>query len=126
MIADLCANGILLTDDGSGGIWQSGARTQMAQRPRPLTCPERDSRRYSLSALIDDLSGSKSGAEAFMLSADTFHDAADLLLLETGGWLGGGPGLQIPSAIQNLSLFSQTKCSTSQAAISKRASFAAG
>lgn len=90
VIADLCANGILLTDDGSGGIWQSGARTQMAQRPRPLTGPERDSRRYSLSALLDDLSGSKSGAEAFMLSADTFHDAADLLLLETRGWLGGG------------------------------------
>ncbi|HEY8700831.1 MAG TPA: nucleotidyltransferase domain-containing protein [Arthrobacter sp.] len=90
IIAELCASGILLTDDGSGDAWQSGARSQMAQGPRPLTGPERDSRRYSLSALIDDLSGSKSEAEAFMLSADIFHDAADLLLLETGGWLGGG------------------------------------
>lgn len=90
VIAELSASGILLTDDGSRDAWQSGARSQMAQGPRPLTGPERDSRRYSLSALIDILSGSKSEAEAFMLSADIFHDAADLLLLETGGWLGGG------------------------------------
>lgn len=90
VIAELCASGILLTDDGSGDAWQSGARSKMAQGPRPLTGPERDSRRYSLSALIDDLSGSKSVAEAFILSADIFQDAADLLLLETRGWLGGG------------------------------------
>jgi hypothetical protein len=62
----------------------------MAQGPHPLTNLERDSRRYSLSALIDDLSGSKSEAEAFMLAADIFRDSADLLLLETGHWLGGG------------------------------------
>lgn len=90
VIAELCASGILLTDDGSGDAWQSDARSQMAHGPRTLTGPERDSRRYDLSALIDDLSGSKSAAEAFMLAADVFHDAADLLLLETGGWLGGG------------------------------------
>jgi len=90
VIAELCASGILLTNDGSGTAWQSAARSQMAQGPRPLTGPERDSRRYGLSALIDDLSGSKTEADAFMLAADIFHDAADLLLLETGSWLGGG------------------------------------
>ena len=62
----------------------------MANGPEPLTTQERDSRRYSLSALIDDLSGSRSEAESFMLAADVFRDAADLLLLETGNWLGGG------------------------------------
>lgn len=90
VIAELCASGILLTDDGSGDQWQAGARSQMAQGPRPITDAERDSRRYDLSALIDDLSGSKSEAETFILTADVFHNAAALLLLETGGWLGGG------------------------------------
>jgi hypothetical protein len=74
IIADICARGILLTDGGSGEQWQSRAREQMVQCPRPLESGERDLRRYSLSALIDDL----------------FHDATELLLLESGSWLGGG------------------------------------
>lgn len=90
VIAELCASGILLTDNGGGEAWQAAARSQMAKGPKPLTIQERDSRRYSLSALIDDLSGSRSEAEVFMLAADIFRDAADLLLLETGNWLGGG------------------------------------
>lgn len=90
VLAELCAAGILLTDNGCGEAWQSDARSMMANGPKPLTTQERDSRRYSLSALIDDLSGSRSEAEAFMLAADVFRDAADLLLLETGNWLGGG------------------------------------
>lgn len=90
VIAALCASGILLTDDGSGAAWQADAQSHIAAGPRPLTNEERDFRRYNLSALVDDLSGNKLLAEAFILSADIFRDATDLLLLETGRWLGDG------------------------------------
>lgn len=90
VIAALCASGILLTDDGSGATWQAGALAEMARGPKPLTDQERDSRRYNLSALVDDLEGADSLAEIFMLTADIFRDAADLLLLEHGNWLGAG------------------------------------
>jgi len=56
----------------------------------PLEDYERDLRRYNLSALIDDLVGSRDDAETFALASDLFRDAADLLLLERGSWLGGG------------------------------------
>lgn len=90
VIAELCASGVLLTDDGPGRGWQSRAREQMAQGPKPLTDAERGSRCYGLSALVDDLTGSRDDAETFILTADVFREAADLLLLEAGSWLGGG------------------------------------
>lgn len=90
MIAELCAGGILLTDNGGGDAWQARARELMARGPKPLTESERGSRCYDLSALIDDLAGSQNEAETFVLTADVFRKTADLLLLETGGWLGGG------------------------------------
>jgi hypothetical protein len=55
VIADLCARGILLTDNGAGAEWQTRAREQMARGPMALGDGERDLRRYNLSALIDDL-----------------------------------------------------------------------
>lgn len=90
VIAALCASGVLLTDDGSGAAWQAGAQAEMARGPQPLTSQERDSRRYNLSALVDDLEGSQSSAEIFSLTAEVLREAADLLLLESENWLGTG------------------------------------
>ncbi|WP_051388655.1 nucleotidyltransferase domain-containing protein [Arthrobacter sp. 35W] len=90
VIADLCARGVLLTDDDGGAAWQAEAQAQMSRGPEPLTDGERGLRRYGLSALVDDLDGSTNPAETFMLAADVFREAADLLLLENGSWLGGG------------------------------------
>lgn len=90
VIAALCASGLLLTDDGSGAAWQAGAQAEIARGPEPLTDQERDSRRYNLSALVDDLEGSESAAEDFILTAEVLREAADLLLLENGNWLGAG------------------------------------
>ncbi|MDQ0664513.1 putative nucleotidyltransferase [Arthrobacter ulcerisalmonis] len=90
VIAALCASGLLLTDDGSGAAWQAGAQAEIARGPEPLTDQERNSRRYNLSALVDDLEGSESAAEDFMLTAEVLREAADLLLLENGNWLGAG------------------------------------
>ncbi|MBB5641231.1 nucleotidyltransferase domain-containing protein [Cryobacterium roopkundense] len=91
VIADLCAHGALLTDvDGRGLEWQRDARDRMRRGPLPLSANERELRRYGLSALVDDLSGSEDSAEIFMLSADVFREAADLLMLTRDHWLGGG------------------------------------
>lgn len=53
-----------------------------------------DRRRYALSALIDDLAGlSRSDAEAYVVTADTFREAAELALLVDHRWLGTGKWL---------------------------------
>jgi predicted nucleotidyltransferase len=90
VIADLCARGILLTDNGAGAEWQTRAREQMARGPMALGDGERDLRRYNLSALIDDLMGSRDAAETFALASGVFHETADLFLMESGSWLGDG------------------------------------
>lgn len=73
-IADLCARGILLTDNGVGEQWQWQAREHLARGPKPLEDDERDLRRYNLSALIDDVAGSRKDAETFALASDLFRD----------------------------------------------------
>jgi hypothetical protein len=90
VIADLCARGILLTDNGVGAEWQMRAREQMTRGPLALGDDERDLLRYNLSAFIDDLVGSRDDAETFALASDVFHGTADLFLMESGSWLGGG------------------------------------
>ncbi|MFJ4030172.1 nucleotidyltransferase domain-containing protein [Paenarthrobacter sp. NPDC089989] len=90
VIPDLCARGILLTDNGTGRQLQKQAREHMAQGPKVLEDSERSFRRYNLSALIDDLVGSQDNAERFAVSSDVFRDAAELFLLESGSWLGSG------------------------------------
>ncbi|WP_052135907.1 nucleotidyltransferase domain-containing protein [Arthrobacter sp. PAMC 25486] len=90
VIGDICARGLLLTDNGAGKQWQDEARLYMRQGPMPLTDAERDLRRYDLSCSMDDLLGSGSPAETFATASDVFRQTAELLLLRHQKWLGNG------------------------------------
>lgn len=90
VIGDICARGLLLTDNGPGKTWQDQARLYMEQGPSPLTDGERDLRRYDLSCSLDDLIGSTISAETFAIASEVFHQAAELLLLQHRMWLGKG------------------------------------
>lgn len=90
VIGDICARGLLLTDNGPGKQWQDQARVYMRQGPLPLTQAERDLRRYDLSCSMDDLLGSVSPAETFAIASEVFRQSAELLLLRHDKWLGSG------------------------------------
>lgn len=90
VLGDMVANGVLLTDHGTGALLQEGARRYMEKGPEPLTDTERGIRRYDLSNSLDDLHGSTDPAEKFAISADVFRQAVELLLLDETAWLGKG------------------------------------
>ena len=90
VIGDICARGLLLTDNGPGKKWQDAARRYMEQGPMPLTDGERDLRRYDLSCSLDDLLGSVVPAETFAIASEVFNQTAELLLPQHRMWLGKG------------------------------------
>jgi hypothetical protein len=90
VLGDLCAQGLLLTDRGSGEEWQREAQLYMERGPEPLTDEDRGLRRYELSSSLDDLRGSTAAAESFAITADVFRQSVELLLLQHGKWLGKG------------------------------------
>lgn len=90
VIGDICARGLLLTDNGPGKNWQDRARRYMEQGPLPLTDGERDLRRYDLSCSLDDLVGSTIPAETFAIASEVFRQTAELILLQHRRWLGKG------------------------------------
>jgi hypothetical protein len=93
VIAHMCATGIVLQDDGSAAAVQEAARLRLASPPAPLSQADRDLRRYSLSADLDDLTSGTSISERFMLEAEVFRQSAELVMRESGAWLGHGKWL---------------------------------
>ena len=90
VLGDLCARGILLTDNGQGEVWQLEARLYMERGPEPLSDEERRLRRYELSSSLDDLRGTTLPAESFVTASEVFRQSTELLLLQHGKWLGKG------------------------------------
>ncbi|MGW2082211.1 nucleotidyltransferase domain-containing protein [Streptomyces sp. NPDC001939] len=90
----MCADGMLLVDtDGLGASLQAEARTRWAAGPPPLSDRERDSQRYALTDLLDDLRGCADPAERVYLVSHMLQRASELVLMVGGHWLGGGKWL---------------------------------
>jgi hypothetical protein len=93
-LARMCTGGEVLTDvDGAGEAVRHQALAVLAAGPPPLEQAELDARRYGLTDLLDDLTGSTDPGETLVICWQIFVQVAELALLLAGAWLGGGKWL---------------------------------
>jgi predicted nucleotidyltransferase len=88
----LAATGLALTDNDETQAWAERARAVLAAGPGDPDPEEVDVRRYTLSALLDDLECADPG-ERYVVAATAFREAAELTLLVQRRWLGSGKWL---------------------------------
>ena len=90
----MTAHGRLLVDvDGIGARLQREARERLADGPPPLPVRELEAKRYALTDTLDDLRGCADPQERVFLAASLLEQAAELVLLAEGRWLGAGKWL---------------------------------
>lgn len=90
----MTAHGHLLVDaDGVGARLRSEARQRLAAGPPPLPAEQLADRRYALTDALDDLRGCADPQERVFLAAQLLEQAALLVLLAEGRWLGSGKWL---------------------------------
>ena len=93
-LARMCSDGVILADtDGSGLAVREQAKAVLAAGPPPMEPGELDRRRYGLSDLLDDLTGSTDPGETAIICWNILQEAAELALLLDGCWLGSGKWL---------------------------------
>jgi hypothetical protein len=93
-LARMCADGEILVDaDGTGRAVRDQAQAVLDAGPPPLERAELDFRRYGLTDLLDDLSGSNDPGETMIISWNVLVATAELALLLAGSWLGSGKWL---------------------------------
>jgi len=88
----LAATGLALTGNDETQAWAERARAVLAAGPGEPDPEEVDVRRYTLSALLDDLECADPG-ERYVVAATAFREAAELTLLVQRRWLGSGKWL---------------------------------
>ncbi len=93
VLDSLIATGIALTDTDDTHLWAQRSRKALAVGPSSASHEEIDARRYTLSALVDDLEGGADPVETYVLQASAFREAAELVLLLDRRWLGTGKWL---------------------------------
>jgi predicted nucleotidyltransferase len=87
------AGSIALTDAPETARWAERSRRVLAAGPPAADASDLDGRRYMLSALVDDLAGDPDRAERYIIEAEAFRVAAELVLLIERQWLGTGKWL---------------------------------
>jgi len=93
-LARMCADGVVLIDaDGIGAAVRDQAGALLAAGPPAAEPAELDSRRYSLTDLLDDLAGSTDPGETAVICWYVITGSAELALVLAGAWLGGGKWL---------------------------------
>lgn len=90
VLSTLWRDGIVLRDDGRVDAVRADSVRRLEAGPAPLTAAERDTLRYALSGVIDDLREPRNAAERFVITGDVFGQAVDLLLLHHRRWIGRG------------------------------------
>lgn len=90
----MCADGLLLFDiDGVGGCLAAEARRLTAAGPPTVSAEEIDDRRYAITDLLDDLSGSTDQGERLFIATELARRTGELALAIGGSWNGGGKWL---------------------------------
>ena len=93
-LARLVAEGVVLLDvDGAAAPVVEHCEAFLAAGPGPLADDERRSRRYGLSDQLDDLADVAEPHLRTAVAVGVWREAAELLLLEGGCWLGSGKWL---------------------------------
>lgn len=90
----MCAEGLLLFDtDGVGARLAAEARKLTAAGPPSVSVEEIDDRRYAITDLLDDLSGSTDEGERLFIATELARRTGELALAIGGSWNGGGKWL---------------------------------
>ncbi|MEV6763866.1 nucleotidyltransferase domain-containing protein [Streptomyces sp. NPDC051105] len=90
----MCADGLLLFDtDGVGARLDDEAQRRPAAGPPPAPAEEIDDRRYAITDLLDDLSGSADQSERLFIATELTRRTGELALAIEGSWGGGGKWL---------------------------------
>ncbi|OAA30183.1 hypothetical protein AT15_00305 [Kosmotoga arenicorallina S304] len=93
-LPQMCSEGIIIRDThGLGERIKGHARELLAQGPGKLSKKEIDDYRYSITDLLDDLSGSTKREESIFIVERLVNDAVKLYLLANGQWIGKGKWL---------------------------------
>lgn len=90
-LATMCAEGLMLRDrEGLGTRIREEAQALIDRGPPPPTAEEIEHSRYSVTDLIDDLTGVERLEEGVFIAHDLAVAAADLILLHNRRWTGIG------------------------------------
>jgi hypothetical protein len=93
-LARMCSAGVVLSDAGGvAAAVRERAAAVLAAGPPPATGAELAERRYGLTDLIDDLTGSSDPGEVAVIGWNVWAEAAELALIQAGAWLGSGKWL---------------------------------
>ena len=84
---------VVLDRDGTAAEMQTEARELLAAGPGPLLAAERDTMRYGLSDLLDDLVGCRTSGELPWIAGLLLAQTAQLALAAAGEWGGSGKAL---------------------------------
>jgi len=87
----MVAMGIPLVGDPAE--WQAASAAVLAAGPAPLTDPERESQRYTMTDRIDDLTHARDPGERTVIAAAIWAAVAELALLDARHWIGRGKWL---------------------------------
>lgn len=91
----MCGESEVLVDrNGLAVAIQEDARARLSLGPAPLDGAERDTMRYVLTDLLDDLEGCGDDGELPFIAGAVLVQAAQLALAAAGAWGGIGKGLQ--------------------------------
>lgn len=90
----MCADGLLLLDtDGVGARLGAEAARLAAAGPPTVPVEEIEDRRYAITDLLDDLSGSTGQGERLFIAMELVRRTSELALAIGGSWGGGGKWL---------------------------------
>ncbi|MDO0935160.1 nucleotidyltransferase domain-containing protein [Streptomyces sp. DG2A-72] len=90
----MCADGLLLFDtDGVGARLAAEAQRLAAAGPPTVPAEEIEDRRYAITDLLDDLSGSADQGERLFIATELARRTGELALAIGGSWGGGGKWL---------------------------------
>jgi hypothetical protein len=93
-LARLISTGVVILDvDGAGTALAEECAGILSAGPGPLRDADRDSMRYALTDLLDDLVDARDPAVAAAVGSATWEAAAHLLLAADGRWWGTGKWL---------------------------------
>ncbi|MZD05690.1 nucleotidyltransferase domain-containing protein [Streptomyces sp. SID5785] len=90
----MCAAGLLLFDvDGVGARLVAHGRKLIDAGPAPVPAEEIDDRRYAITDLLDDLTGSDDQSERLYIAVELVRRTGELALAVSGSWDGTGKWL---------------------------------
>lgn len=90
-LARMCLDSVILVNrDGVADAVRQEARQLIEGGPAPLTGPELEFRRYMLTDLLDDFTGSARPEETVFIAASLLESSIDLVLAVNRRWSGKG------------------------------------